>query len=114
MDRFYFGRLQGCQPVMTEVYYVVTQTNPETKQTNNILVKRETRPKRKFISPLITQAPLLSSNSFSEPLALRMSALARSHAEMVQIISLFRQNLAIDLTLGRWLMRQRHIIAWTV
>jgi len=39
----YFGHLHdygGRHPVLTEVYYVVTQTNPETKQTNNVLVKR--------------------------------------------------------------------------
>jgi hypothetical protein len=39
----YFGRLHGYgsrQPVLTEVYYVVTQTNPETKQSSNVLVKR--------------------------------------------------------------------------
>jgi hypothetical protein len=39
----YFGHLQGYggrQPILTEVYYVVSQTNPETKQVNNVLVKR--------------------------------------------------------------------------
>ncbi len=53
----YFGHLQGYggrQPVMTEVYYVVTQTNPETKQTNNILVKRGKElhePDRMYLNP---------------------------------------------------------------
>ena len=44
----YFGHLSGYGgqfPVLTEVYYVVSQTNPETKpgeskQVNNVLVKR--------------------------------------------------------------------------
>jgi hypothetical protein len=39
----YFGHLQGYgsrQPVLTEVYYVATQTNPETKQSSNVLIKR--------------------------------------------------------------------------
>ncbi len=53
----YFGHLQGYggrQPVMTEVYYVVTQTNPETKQTNNVLVKRGKElhePDRMYLNP---------------------------------------------------------------
>ncbi len=39
----YFGHLHGYggqEPVLTEVYYVVTQTNPETKLSTNILIKR--------------------------------------------------------------------------
>lgn len=39
----YFGKLAGYgtpNPVLTEVYYIVSQTNPETKQVNNMLVKR--------------------------------------------------------------------------
>ena len=39
----YFGHLQGYggyNPVLTDVYYIVSQTNPETKQVNNVLVKR--------------------------------------------------------------------------
>jgi hypothetical protein len=53
----YFGHLQGYggrQPLMTEVYYVVTQTNPDTKQTNNILVKRGKEPHepdRMYLNP---------------------------------------------------------------
>jgi hypothetical protein len=53
----YFGHLQGYgsrQPVMTDVYYVVTQTNPETKQTNNVLVKRGKElhePDRMYLNP---------------------------------------------------------------
>lgn len=53
----YFGRLQGYggrDPVLTEVYYVVTQTNPETKQPNNVLVKRGKElhePDRMYLNP---------------------------------------------------------------
>jgi len=39
----YFGHLQGygtSHPVLTDVYYVISQTNPETKQVSNSLVKR--------------------------------------------------------------------------
>jgi hypothetical protein len=39
----YFGKLEGYgtpRPVLTEVYYIVSQTNPETKQQSNVLVKR--------------------------------------------------------------------------
>ena len=39
----YFGKLTGfgtSSPVLTDVFYIVTQTDPTTKQTKNILVKR--------------------------------------------------------------------------
>jgi hypothetical protein len=39
----YFGKLEGygtSRPVLKEVYYIVSQTNPETKQTSNVLVRR--------------------------------------------------------------------------
>jgi len=39
----YFVRLQDYgtpHPVLTDVYYVVSQTNPDTKQASNVLVKR--------------------------------------------------------------------------
>jgi hypothetical protein len=38
----YFGHLQGYgghSPVLTDVFYIVTQTNSETKQSNHVLVK---------------------------------------------------------------------------
>jgi hypothetical protein len=53
----YFGRLEGYgspHPVLTEVYYIVTQTNPETKQSNNVLVKRGKElhePDRMYLNP---------------------------------------------------------------
>ena len=39
----YFGKLSGYgtpNPVLTDVFYIVSQTNPETKQVSNVLVKR--------------------------------------------------------------------------
>ncbi|HUJ33198.1 MAG TPA: hypothetical protein VLY23_18095 [Candidatus Acidoferrum sp.] len=53
----YFGHLQeygSSHPVLTDVYYIVTQTNPETKQTNNVLVKRGKElhaPDRMYLNP---------------------------------------------------------------
>lgn len=53
----YFGKLSGYggpRPVLTEVYYIVTQTNPDTKQSNNILVKRGKelhQPDRMYLNP---------------------------------------------------------------
>ncbi|HTT17730.1 MAG TPA: hypothetical protein VMG82_02225 [Candidatus Sulfotelmatobacter sp.] len=53
----YFGRLQGYggqEPVLTEVYYVVSQTNPETKQSTNVLIKRGKElhePDRMYLNP---------------------------------------------------------------
>jgi hypothetical protein len=54
----YFGHLQGFgegHPVLTEVYYIVTQTNPDTKQqSNNVLVKRGKElhePDRMYLNP---------------------------------------------------------------
>ena len=39
----YYGKLAGfgtSSPVLTDVFYIVSQTNPETKQVTNVLVKR--------------------------------------------------------------------------
>ena len=53
----YFGHLQGYgghQPVLTDVFYIVSQTNPETKQSNNVLVKRGKElhePDRMYLNP---------------------------------------------------------------
>jgi hypothetical protein len=53
----YFGHLKGYgshQPVLSEVYYIVSQTNPETKQVNNVLVKRGKElhePDRMYLNP---------------------------------------------------------------
>lgn len=53
----YFGKLEGfgtAHPVLKEVYYITGQTNPETKQTNNILVRRSKdlhEPDRMYLNP---------------------------------------------------------------
>ncbi len=53
----YFGKLAGYggpQPVLSEVYYIVSQTNPDTKQVSNVLVKRGKelhQPDRMYLSP---------------------------------------------------------------
>ena len=39
----YYGKLSGfgtASPVSTDVFYIVSQSNPETKQVTNVLVKR--------------------------------------------------------------------------
>jgi hypothetical protein len=53
----YFGHLQdygSAHPVLADVYYIVTQTNPDTKQSNNVLVKRGKElhaPDRMYLNP---------------------------------------------------------------
>lgn len=53
----YFGKLEGYgtpRPVLSEVYYIVTQSNPETKQSSNVLVKRGKElhePDRMYLNP---------------------------------------------------------------
>jgi hypothetical protein len=53
----YYGKLHGygtARPVMTEVFYIVSQTNPETKQATNVLVKRGKElhsPDRMYLNP---------------------------------------------------------------
>ena len=53
----YFGKLEAygtSRPVLNEVYYIVSQTNPETKQSSNVLVKRGKElhePDRMYLNP---------------------------------------------------------------
>jgi hypothetical protein len=53
----YFGHLQDygtSHPILTDVFYVVSQTNPDTKQVSNVLVKRGKElhePDRMYINP---------------------------------------------------------------
>lgn len=53
----YFGKLEGygtSNPVLRDVYYVVTQTDPQTKQSKSVLVKRGNEwhePDRMYINP---------------------------------------------------------------
>lgn len=53
----YFGHLQDCatsHPVLTDVFYVVSQTDPETKQVKSSLIKRGKElhePDRMYLNP---------------------------------------------------------------
>jgi hypothetical protein len=53
----YFGHLHDygtSHPVLTDIYYVTSQTNPETKQVTNALVKRGKEPHepdRMYLNP---------------------------------------------------------------
>jgi len=53
----FYGKLQGygtARPIMTEVFYIVSQTNPETKQVSHVLVKRGKElhgPDRMYLNP---------------------------------------------------------------
>ncbi|HZS52935.1 MAG TPA: hypothetical protein VFA65_00925 [Bryobacteraceae bacterium] len=53
----FYGKLEGYgtpHPVLMQVYYVVTNTNAETKQTSNVLVKRGKElhsPDRMYLNP---------------------------------------------------------------
>jgi small nuclear ribonucleoprotein (snRNP)-like protein len=53
----YYGKLSGYgtrNPVLTDVFYIVSKTDPETKQVTNILVKRGKElhgPDRMYINP---------------------------------------------------------------
>ena len=53
----YFGHLQGYggrSPILTEVYYIVSQQDPATKQVKNVLVKRGKElhgPDRMYLNP---------------------------------------------------------------
>lgn len=53
----YFGKLAGYggrHPVLTEVYYIVSQSNPDTKQVSNMLIRRGHElhePDRMYLNP---------------------------------------------------------------
>ena len=53
----YFGHLSDygtSHPVLTDVFYIVSQTNPETKQVTNTLIKRGKElhePDRMYLNP---------------------------------------------------------------
>ncbi|HUI42767.1 MAG TPA: hypothetical protein VL523_12440 [Terriglobia bacterium] len=53
----YFGKLNGYgspHPVLTDVYYIVSQSNTETKQVNNVLIRRGHElhePDRMYLNP---------------------------------------------------------------
>jgi|SRR5271154_4540322 len=54
----YFGKLEGYgtpRPVLTDVYYIVTENNPDTKQSNKVLVRlgklEPNEPDRIYLNP---------------------------------------------------------------
>jgi len=53
----YYGKLTGwgtSNPVLTDVFYIVSKTDPETKQTSNVLIKRGKElhgPDRMYLNP---------------------------------------------------------------
>ena len=53
----YYGKMHGygtSQPLMTDAFYIVSHTNPETKQASNVLVKRGKElhgPDRMYLNP---------------------------------------------------------------
>ena len=53
----YFGKLSGygtSSPVLTDVYYILSQSDPQTKQVKNVLVKRGKElhgPDRMYLNP---------------------------------------------------------------
>ncbi len=73
----YFGKLEGYgtpRPVLTEVYYIVTQTNPETKQSSNVLVKRGKElhePDRMYLNPnqILCVEPVGTNSKVSQLIA---------------------------------------------
>ena len=73
----YFGHLHGYgghHPVLSEVYYIVSQTNPETKQTNNVLVKRGKElhePDRMYLNPaqIVFVEPVGTSSKVAQLIA---------------------------------------------
>ncbi len=53
----YYGKLSGWgtqNPVLTDVFYIVTKQDPDTKQTSNVLIKRGKElhgPDRMYLNP---------------------------------------------------------------
>jgi len=53
----YYGKLSGYgtrNPILDDVFYILTKTDPETKQTTNVLVKRGKElhePDRMYLNP---------------------------------------------------------------
>ena len=78
----YFGHLQGYggrEPVLTDVYYIVTQTNPENKQVNNVLVKRGKElhaPDRMYLTPqhILFVEPVGTSSKVADLIAQAQAA----------------------------------------
>jgi hypothetical protein len=73
----YFGQLQGYgtpHPILSDVYYIVSQQNPETKVTSNILVKRGKElhaPDRMYLNPnqIVFVEPVGTNSKVAELIA---------------------------------------------
>jgi uncharacterized membrane protein (DUF485 family) len=73
----YFGKLEGygtVAPVLRQVYYIVAQTNPETKQSANVLVKRDKEmhePDRMYLNPeqIVFVEPVSPSSKVAQLIA---------------------------------------------
>ena len=73
----YFGQLEGyggSQPVLTNVFYIVSQTNPETKQVSNVLIKRGKElhePDRMYLNPslIVFVEPVGTSSKVAQLIA---------------------------------------------
>ena len=73
----YFGKLEGygtATPVLTQVFYIVSQTNTETKQTANVLVKRGKEmhePDRMYLNPqqIVFVEPVSPSSKVAQLIA---------------------------------------------
>jgi hypothetical protein len=75
----YYGKLQGYgtpQPVLTDVYVIVTQTNPDTKQSNKGLFKLEKvedlyQPDRMYLNPsqILGVEPVNTSSKVAQLIA---------------------------------------------
>jgi hypothetical protein len=73
----YFGQLEGFggrHPVLTSVFYIVSQTNTDTKQVNNVLVKRGKElhePDRMYLNPneIIFDEPVGANSKVAQLIA---------------------------------------------
>jgi hypothetical protein len=73
----YFGKLSGfgtANPVLTDVYYIVGQTDAQTKQTKNILVKRGKElhgPDKMYLNPgqIILVEPVGDDSKIAQSIA---------------------------------------------
>lgn len=73
----YFGKLEGYgtrNPVLTDVYYVQSQTNSETKEVKSILVKRGREwhaPDRMYLNPdhIILVEPVAADSKVAQLIA---------------------------------------------
>jgi hypothetical protein len=75
----YYGKLEGygtLRPVLTDVYVIVSQTNSDTKQTSNTLIKLDKvrelhQPDRMYLNPtqILAVEPVASNSKVGQLLA---------------------------------------------